>query len=1204
MLNRWFAPRFAHSDVPEKEQRLCGFASPDEETHLPGSSSEASEGKIQNVSEDIGDIRKKTHDGIAHTTEGMIEVNEEPSFSVEEVPASAIIDAAEQRGSVDDVLNNVRGKLLEVSSEALHGKIHPNIWFNEGDDFTAAYIRAKLNQKFHHEYRLAGAKKLTLLPADTSFSKLKHLAEKHNIAYGSLPNAFQVGRNIYFNPSHSSFLPVNEKDEREREQKRIFRERAVSHELTHFMLNQRPKGMLLTIESLLKQDSARYQLLLKAASKAMKMQLEQQQGNVHKNEMMHEILAITLAGTRHAYTPGTPQAEIAESIRQARTRNKSLDTLLLALEKDIATHEEHIVARFHSAIEEQEEMQITNVQDDSVDVFHNTDEDQQRKEDEQRAKAELQSMLNEQQLHTSVLTEEEVEDTIGEKLAAIEKVRRSLPSAQEKIKDVQEDERKKSRQAVKLALEYLGEAGTRLNGEKARLRELAQEEVEARAGIDNNSALSEEERKAELKALRARILSKRQEIFNEIEIITAPVEKLMKYIEKLEEKMAGVQHDDSKEEKGLFGWMNTIVTAGGTVRWLTAYDIIKVFSIYKEAIVDSYKAQQNVRTYKAAKDGAFFLKYVPYGRSVQQILYKQARAANDEETSKFAEYIKSEGFTYDELLGDNDCVMKQNIHNANRSKAIVEYAADHGWLYKMNKENGHDVYGLDFEGEFGTHSFLELINRNESGKEKEQKRGAERVKYHPDIPPIIDDMYDELKKKNLFAIRGMLEVLQDKAKIGESNTWGLTTLFRHMREDKKILEIMDKGLIDSIGGIGIDKSAWSLTLFKMQRNQIMEWKDGTTTFENAKPEFVVAQAITKIEGMLPPISTFKDKKEYDRYVAKVLAGQTVRVRGKTISIFMNEFNRYRKFWQERATSTNPGKTDDDFFNPDNGGSDPLLLPPSAVASILSRKSQGPYEQDTKARNFLAMVIWRADDLQSVGQGAYENYVKEMKEKLRQGLQQTYIQDAACNQIVAEKTNTTGVAELGEISSINILDGLHERGLVDTAFYKLIVQKAKSELWTETQKNYRKQWDASAKEDLTTKLGSKVTAAITEVASNAREKRAIEEIQTKVNNLAETAKLDELKAAVKQAEKDIDSIVAKYREEQESDAEVVSKKEAVLQKLERTIQKLTASGSLTPDEIANASKSITRLASIRDELSVDQLTAKTQKIIDDLLSTAA
>lgn len=495
-----------------------------------------------------------------------------------------------------------------------------------------------------------------------------------------------------------------------------------------------------------------------------------------------------------------------------------------------------------------------------------------------------------------------------------------------------------------------------------------------------------------------------------------------------------IKNKDESKIKTMREWLRKKLGHQGGIEWLCWYDLVKIVKIYKDGIVESYHAQQNISTTRVARQTSWIMDYIPWGAPVRQIIDRQARSANEEETSKYMEFLEKSGFDYDNIFEPGG-VLDQSRGNINRFKAVLLYSAGHAWLYEFRKNasgvyDGNNVYGIDYIDAFGKEQFKELVQKNESGKKHAVDEGYERIDKDADVRPIIDVLMEELHEKNLFRALGIIKRLQEKAKFAYSNTWAATTILERLRHDESLRKILDKGFLDQIGGIGISQSAWTLTMFKTLRTEMMAWKDGKYDNIDSGGTNPLGQAILLIENKLDAggiaFATPKDKNEA---VAEILSARTYRNGGVTISIFQNEFNFYRNYWQGTETTTSAKDTDDDWFNPDNGGADILLLGVPATMDILKRESQGPFVERVKGPNYFAQVFMRDNDLSDIPD-AQENFRREMKIKMDYYLGQ--LQGAAQPTTLVDRTGKYRNAK--GVSRLPILAELAKRNMVDAELF--------------------------------------------------------------------------------------------------------------------------------------------------------------------------
>lgn len=175
----------------------------------------------------------------------------------------------------------------------------------------------------------------------------------------------------------------------------------------------------------------------------------------------------------------------------------------------------------------------------------------------------------------------------------------------------------------------------------------------------------------------------------------------------------------------------------------------------------------------------------------------------------------------------------------------------------------------------------------------------------------------------------------------------------------------------------------------------------------------------------------------------ILAGKTYKSKdGKhKISIFDDEFSEYRNYWLGTPTTTSAKESDDDWFNPSNGGSDILLLGPGATEEILRRRSQGDFEIQVKAQGYFAQVFMRDNELAKEGlTGAQANFRREIQGKLQAWLNHIIAQQAAKKALPSDITGSYGdPPEAAEVAHLNIVYELHRRNMMSKEQYSSLLK---------------------------------------------------------------------------------------------------------------------------------------------------------------------
>lgn len=845
-----------------------------------------------------------------------------------------------------------------------------------------------------------------------------------------LPSAFMVGNKMYFDVDHPDFSSAPDRELRAK--------RAVIHEVTHFAVDDEKKGMSLekwasTLRSHPQWNELKAALEeLFASSRVL--------GKVPTvKKMVDEALAIYCTAKRapRSVEGSSARARIVSTMDEMfanphtgylttlrETLNVNVDRLLETDTRDendpnaptiasmLLTAADDRNAHRQLAVDldlkDGEEVR-TNTEDEGAAAVRRElkeDEDESRKKDSvttQQVLSALQGMdskIQEMRRHS-----QELENMAAAFIDDNEEREEMLAGLREQrsfFSDMGTDLVKLTRETTvlhnweELSLEEKKEAASRMNFKNHLYDQVGTEGVT----MEQADKQSKESRKKALYAI--------NKILGQWKKMADNMSKALTIGNEHRERIDTAGGPDT----GVLTWMKKLVTTNEAgIVWLSPLNIWHIVKTYRDAIVEQYKSGQLVKENAIAKkigDSLFFFK------PIQHSLKKLARSTNNKESSEFREYLEQEGYTFDEVFGpdgkgNTKGLLFENRGNFNRAKAVLEYAADHAWLYHMDRLNGHDVYGIDFETIEGHQSFEELVQRHEAGKDKQIKHGIERVDRDPDVKPIMDAMVHELKHKNIFAVQGIMQRLQDKAKYSHSNTWMLTTLLMyirdHCKDDPTLKMCLDKGMIDNISNHTIQQSAWSITWLKMKRHEIDKWRmngerDGHEDFDNN----ILTKTMVQIEKRLEAAGVeFEDNNDsrmakYEM-IAMVLSGKTLHDDmeemhgrglyrygwdpGATISIFESDFNEYREEFRENteSASCDPSKTDPDYFNYQVGGSDVLLLTDSQFTKILQKSSTSRWDFEEKARGLFTQIFTRYEDLKDHDPEALANFKKEITSKL-------------------------------------------------------------------------------------------------------------------------------------------------------------------------------------------------------------------------------
>ncbi len=950
-------------------------------------------------------------------------------------------------------------RYIELNEDRFHTINSLQGIFTYHNEFPQKIEKRIVGIKQDHLFGEAFKKKyLTLAKGKQAYKEYLAADDNEKTLY-RFPSAFRVGNRTIFNIEHSDF--------RDAQYGATRRARAVVHETTHALLAL-DKVDLEKIQSLIRSQGHWEEIknavigvrtydtaIFEDDTKSAREYVTSEAIAIYVADKLHGAYENDIRGDRQK-----PVHDIMQKILDEGQNNTYLRKIIDGVTKRVQTEVDSndFIGKLETAVQENEQTNIDlqNIESNFGDsrIEANTAEgkaliDEELKNEENKEPPSPETLL----------------DEIRETRQQVENLHKEYPPvlALLQAQDINDDQRKENASIFAQNIEFLNEELNDLT-----MAEKMADTLRRWSLPENEGGLSLEEKNdfAEthlvhnpyhgLKSVNASTIIAADTTTKEsrnsallglntaVKNIKAPLETLQKTIDSAK----GIEIKHSNEQQGsMWGVIKeNFFSENGYIMWRTPRNLIHIFKTFKDAIVENYTSNEKVKENNDAKKIAdSFSIFKP----IRHTIKKLARSSNSEESDKFLDYIKKEGFTYDELFGpdgegNSGGLLYDNRHNFNRTKAVLEYAADKAWLYKLDRFNGHSVYGVDYIKQEGHESFQELVQKNEQGKKHEIDHGYEKIDKDADVPPIIDVLIHELEEKKIFAAVGVLKRLQEKAKYSHSNAWGAVTFINAMRglhdhhpgKVEKLLKVMDKGALDQIGNIGIGQSAWTLTMFKTLRDQLESWKNGGP-FVTEKN--YLARAIKMIEDKFDSKHIkFKKQKDKDEAIAMILAGKTYKDEstGLVISIFNSEFKYYRDYWNKASTTTSAKDSDDDWFNPENGGADILLLGKAGLLEIAGRQSQGPFVHGTKAPNYFAQVFMRDNDLETHGlQDAKNNFRNEMREKVNSYSYQ--LQAAGKDQFPLDTTLSYTKPEIP--SNANILMELLNRDMISEKAYRELLE---------------------------------------------------------------------------------------------------------------------------------------------------------------------
>jgi uncharacterized protein YoxC len=451
------------------------------------------------------------------------------------------------------------------------------------------------------------------------------------------------------------------------------------------------------------------------------------------------------------------------------------------------------------------------------------------------------------------------------------------------------------------------------------------------------------------------------------------------------------------------------------------YSLKHVIQAVKDVAASYKKAWEQWSTLRSSEVANAIgnkLKGIPWmGDQAKVTLEIDLDHKNDEIKDEFKKHLEHDLADFDhcsQFAHGHPSLLDQHERDPNKFRAVLEYMASKGWLYDIDIVSGsafgktlNDKLPHTWAPERKGQYLRDLQQQNSKGQEEAINAGKSRVNNYPDIPPMIEVLKDELRRKNYWATFGILERIVEKGKLAYSPIWASTIIMDAIRHDPLATKFFPKDLLDKFGNDGLP-NAMIHKYFKLDRNAIERFQKNPKNkpFESAgvmagimvAVEKEVMERNTRAGGR--PLVEYKmddhghpvaDRTELLQIVSQVLAGQYVTGADGKWSLHLYEdipaFNRYRDTLEKQNNSVEPSKIDDDYYNHENNGSELVLASENIYQQILDVTSQGTFTHKEKARMFLEQLLAHYDTLKKAVEAGkvkpkvLENFLSATRKKM-------------------------------------------------------------------------------------------------------------------------------------------------------------------------------------------------------------------------------
>ncbi len=487
------------------------------------------------------------------------------------------------------------------------------------------------------------------------------------------------------------------------------------------------------------------------------------------------------------------------------------------------------------------------------------------------------------------------------------------------------------------------------------------------------------------------------------------------------------------------------------IEWTTPMEIYLGWKKFWDVRKQTYEEKQRRGAARNAQKFGSFVKgispFTNFENDVEQTL--KAAVDNDDSSYKdaYIKLLKSGPEKFDSLFKPGG-FYELNQHDPLRTKAVLEYAAEHGWLYDLDSETATVmgiklVPGKNLPAGEDLETYLETLQSMDgNGSDKSRNEAKSSISTATSWSPIFKRFEKELSLNNLWGAIGVMEKAIDRGKDPATCSKLAVRFFRHMRDNQNIRKYITSDMLDQLGNISFSNVTWGYFPLKLDKESILAWASSQdpNRIENAG---TFAATIKEVEARVIALETGTGRKidtvKIDDLVGRILAGQVVKEEGwsNALSIFSPEFSKYRK----QLAGSDPGKV--------TGGEDyrqkseAILYGSTGLSKILFLTSQGGLQHESFAKPFLADIINRHNELRDpanhIDQTALQTFEEHWQnafhdfiinaERLKDASQASW---TFGSEFAPQKLTASGSVMESTKEDGNIWKMLYQHGLIKTA----------------------------------------------------------------------------------------------------------------------------------------------------------------------------
>ncbi|MDB4978685.1 MAG: hypothetical protein JWM56_871 [Candidatus Peribacteria bacterium] len=413
-----------------------------------------------------------------------------------------------------------------------------------------------------------------------------------------------------------------------------------------------------------------------------------------------------------------------------------------------------------------------------------------------------------------------------------------------------------------------------------------------------------------------------------------------------------------------------------------------------DAFKETIKRRDQLKTAQLAHNLGKAAKNLPYGKEVSQIVDSTLDGKNEEAKGGYLKYLKNfaPGFEY---LFDEGGEMDRVMKDPNLAMAVLEYAADAGFLYDIDEMDLNDkllrkyrlaeIVPPSWDKDRVGNYFIKLRSQNKNG-EQANKKGTKERENKDNFKDFLDIIDQQFAHKNYWGAVGVMERAIERGLSDVVITRLAVMFFRYLRENEAARYYFSKNrlMMEAFGGLSIYKTTPTLGYFKAERKPIQAWlKNDDRNVANAGTLGRVINVIEKDIQEKMGLDMFErmETKERDDLVAKILTGQFVNHKGHKFTLYDKRYKFYvdleeNGYFKSHFTS-NPHKEEDSDMFIEN--TEQILG--NVVTAITAYGSTREFEGGKNVTAFMQKFINQAKELKSNGlENEYKNFIVQAQKR--------------------------------------------------------------------------------------------------------------------------------------------------------------------------------------------------------------------------------